>query len=71
MPDLLKEIPPWFLIICTAGFFSLISFTMLRLNGTLSRFQVLFDKIFEKHEEHESRISKLEGAHAVNHGVKS
>jgi len=69
MTDILKGVPPWFLILCTIGFFSLISFTLLRLNSTLGRFQQLFDKVFEKYDDHEGRLSRLEGAHQVNHKV--
>ena len=61
MPDFLKNLPPWFLVLCAlAGFFMFMR-SLNKLDGTLNRFEELFDKNFEKHEDHESRISKLEG----------
>lgn len=67
MTDLLKGVPSWFLVLCSMGFFSLLSFVLLKLNNTLIRFEELFDKVFEKHDDHESRISRLEGKCETNH----
>lgn len=71
MTEMLKEVPSWFLIVCITLLVSLLSIVVTvsfnRLTRTLDRFEGLFDKVFEKYEEHESRLSKLEGAHAVNH----
>jgi len=67
MPEILKGVPSWFLMLCSMGFFSLLSFVLLKLNTTLGRFEELFDKVFEKHDDHESRLSRLEGKCESNH----
>ena len=67
MPDTLKDAPVWFLIMAViltgGGFLYLVNRSFGRFDTTLLRFETLFDKIFEKHEKFDSRLSRLEGAH--------
>lgn len=73
MTDILKIVPNWFLIcmvvVLGAMFIRAMNHSFGKLEKTLDRFESLFDKVFEKHEDHESRLSRLEGEHARNtHG---
>jgi hypothetical protein len=67
----LQAVPNWFLIFALVLIGSLfiraMNHSFTKLEKTLDRFEELLDKVFEKHEDHESRLSKLEGAHESNH----
>ena len=71
MPEFLKTVDTWFLIIalviCGGGFLYMVNRSFGRFDATLTRFEVLFDKVFDKHERLDKRLSKLEGAHESNH----
>ncbi len=70
MVELLKGTPVWFLTGGALIALWLLSRSIGKLDKTIDRFQDLFDKVFEKHEDHEKRLSRLEGAHASNHKHK-
>lgn len=61
MPEFLKTIDSWFLVLCALGFLYLVSRSFGKFDKTLDRFEQLFDKVFKRHEEFEGRLSKLEG----------
>lgn len=73
MPQLLSTIPTWFLILAVVLLGSLfiraMNHSFGKLEKTIDRFEMLIDKIFDKHEMLENRVSKLEGEHSVNHKI--
>jgi len=75
MVEILNKIPNWFLValvavllfLCATG----LNHTLIKLNQSLDDFKRLIEKLFEKHENHESRLSRLEGEHVrYPHGEK-
>jgi len=84
MAEFLKTVDTWFLILAVvilAGALMLSAKVMFNafmkhlensfevLNNTMKAFEETIKRLFDKHENHERRISQLEGAHAVNHGL--
>lgn len=67
MAEFLKTVPPWFLVLCALALGIILNRSINRLDATMDRFQELFDKVFQKHDEHEKRISYLEGKCETNH----
>jgi len=71
MIELLKNIPNSFLVliivvlayVCTL----MLKRSFSQLTVSLNDFKRLIEKLFEKHEDHESRLSRLEGEHFRNH----
>lgn len=61
MPELFKGVDQWFLILCGLGFLFLANRSFSKFDETQKRFQELFDKVFERHDNFESRLSKIEG----------
>lgn len=71
MIDFLKSVPTWFLILCVSVLCSfslwLVSRSIGKLDQTIDRFQELIDRLFNKYDDHENRLSRLEGKCEANH----
>lgn len=69
MPELLKGVDSWFLILTALAFLYMVNRSFGKFDETLKRFETLFDKVFEKHETLDARLSRLEGkCAATDHG---
>ena len=72
MTDLLKEVPVWFLVIAVVllgGWFLWSANNIFTgIKGTLEKLDELIGKLFDKHGNHETRISAIEGRCNAMHG---
>ena len=70
MPEFLKGVDTWFLVLAAVGFLFMVNRSFGKFDKTLERFDELFDKVFEKHEKFDTRLSRLEGkCEATDHSI--
>lgn len=71
MIEALKGVDAWFMVFVIACLSPLalwlLSRSINKLDQTIDRFQELIDRLFTKYDDHESRLSKLEGKCETNH----
>lgn len=69
--EILKGVPNWFLFIVIfilfSGFSTLFVYFLWSMKGILSRIESNTKTLFQRYDNHESRISKLEGKCETNH----
>lgn len=72
MSDLLKSVDSWFLVLVVIALGGWFVWSVKNIfdgfTRTVGDLQKLIDKLFDKHDDHESRLSELEGHCKAMHG---
>lgn len=72
MIEFLRNVDSWFLILCVVciggALLYMVKRSLAHFDNTIDKFDRLFEKVFEKHESFERRLSRLEGEHKARHG---
>lgn len=80
MPEFLSALPVWFLVLSILVLFGAVSilagYFLWSVKGILAGFKeaveelkTLIEKLFDKHDDHEQRLSALEGRCDAMHGT--